>query len=646
MHLPDLTAKRAELNGDKVALVDLATGTDITYSELDDRASRAAEFLRDEWGVRAGDRVATLAQNRTETIELLFACAKLHAVLVPLNWRLARPELEYILADAAAIGLVSDDVNADMAARLVSDVPGAKGPLRSMAFGASPRDCGCAYEQVIGQASGRKIVHEPRDESELWYLMYTSGTTGKPKGVQQTAGMALVNHLNIGTAAGITSEDVFLSVLPQFHTGGWNLYALPMIFVGGTTLMPRTFDPGECLALLKDRVSVFFGVPTNYQMLADHPDFAHTDLTSVRSWSAGGAAMPVPLIRRLDAAGVQVRQGMGMTETGPTVFLLDAGDAITKAGSVGKPQPFVDVRIVDGSAKDVAPGERGELLIRGPGVTPGYWRLPEATRDAVDEDGWLRSGDIALQDAEGFFYIVDRAKDMYISGAENVYPAEVEAVVNRIPGVIGCAVVGVPDERWGEVGKAVIEVAAGATVDIPTVRDFCREHLARYKVPQYVDIVDVLPRNAMGKIQKHMLHPTDSSATPGNSVGTEWLFERTITQDDLNGFADISGDDNPIHVDAAYAATTPFARPVAHGMFLFSLVRSQLRRRWPGARLAEQQLTFSAPTPVGSSVTIRLQVVGDNGNSLRVATTVTSQDGPVGLVGECVLDLDPEVDAS
>ena len=646
MYLPDLTAKRAELNGDKVALVDLATGTDITYSELDDRASRAAEFLRDEWGVDPGDRVATLAQNRTETIELLFACAKLHAVLVPLNWRLAGPELEYILTDADAIGLVSDDVNADMAARLGSRVPGAKGALRSMAFGTSPRDCESAYEQLIGQASGRQIVHTPRDESELWYLMYTSGTTGKPKGVQQTAGMALVNHLNIGTAAGITSDDVFLSVLPQFHTGGWNLYALPMIFVGGTTLMPRTFDPGECLALLKDRVSVFFGVPTIYQMLVDHPDFTKTDLTSVRSWSAGGAAMPVPLIRRLDDAGVQVRQGMGMTETGPTVFLLDAGNAITKAGSVGKPQPFVDVRIVDSADKDVEPGDRGELLIRGPGVTPGYWRLPEATREAFDEDGWLRSGDIALQDDEGFFYIVDRAKDMYISGGENVYPAEVEAVINQFPGVIGCAVVGVPDERWGEVGKAVIEVAVGATVDIPAVRDFCREHLARYKVPHYVDIVDELPRNAMGKIQKHVLRAEGSDATSRDTVGTEWLFERTITQDDLNGFADVSGDDNPIHVDAAYAATTTFARPVAHGMFLFSLVRSQLRRRWPEARLTEQRLTFSAPTPVGSSVTVRLLVVAAEGDCLRVATTVTSQDGSVGLDGECVIDLNPEGAAS
>ncbi|HEU0041085.1 MAG TPA: AMP-binding protein, partial [Jiangellaceae bacterium] len=265
-----------------------------------------------------------------------------------------------------------------------------------------------------------------------------------------------------------------------------------------------TFDPAESLRLLASRVSVFFGVPTIYQMLADHPDFEKTDLTGVRSWSSGGAAMPVPLIRRLDAAGVQVRQGMGMTETGPTVFLLDAENAITKAGSVGKPQPFVDVRIVDRAGLDVSAGQSGELLIRGPGVTPGYWRLPEATAEAF-EDGWLHSGDIARQDDDGFYYIVDRAKDMYISGGENVYPAEVEAVLAGYPGIAGCAVVGVPDERWGEVGKAVIEVAEGHSIDVAAVLDHCRAHLARYKVPQQVEIIDALPRNATGKIQKHVL---------------------------------------------------------------------------------------------------------------------------------------------
>lgn len=513
MHLPDLTAKRADLDGDKVALVDLESGVDITYADLDDRASRIAEFLRNEWDVGQGDRVAVLAHNSTDAVELLFACAKLHAVMVPLNWRLALPELEYILADAAAVGLVSDKANADMAARLVSSVPGDRGRLRTLSLGADPSGTEHAYDRVVAEASGRQIVHDPRDESELWYLVYTAGTTGRPKGVQQTAGMALVNHLNIGIAAGLTSDDTFLSVLPQFHTGGWNLYLLPMVFVGGTTLLPRAFDAGQSLTLLTDRVSVFFGVPAVYQMLADHPDFDRMDLSRVRSWTAGGAVMPVPLIQRLDAAGIQVRQGMGMTETGPTVFLLDSDHAISKAGSVGKPQPFVDARIADEAGQNVAPGERGELLIRGPGVTPGYWRLPEATREAFDDDGWLRSGDIATQDAEGYFYIVDRAKDMYISGGENVYPAEVEAVIVQFAGVAACAVIGVPDERWGEVGRAVIEVTPGADLDIPALLEFCRQRLAKYKVPRSVEVTERIPRNAMGKIQKQVLRSEGGAAT-------------------------------------------------------------------------------------------------------------------------------------
>ena len=508
MKLPDLTARRADLDADKVALVDPGRGRDLTYAQLDDRASRVAEFLRADWGVTTGSRVATLAHNRIDALELLFACAKLGAVLVPLNWRLAQPELEYILRDADAVGLVHDSAHAATARELGDTVPGERGPLRLLAF--DDDGSHAAYEDVVAAASGRQLVHEPRDESALWYLMYTSGTTGKPKGVENTAGMALVNHLNIGMAAGLSAQDTFLSVLPQFHTGGWNLMALPMVFVGGTTVIPESFDPAQAIRLLSERATVFFGVPTMYQLMAEHPDWAAADLSRVRSWSSGGAAMPVPLLERLAPKGVAVRQGMGMTETGPTAFLLDEANAIARAGSVGKPQPFVDVRIVDASGQDVARGERGELWFRGPGVTPGYWRMPEAT-EAAFVDGWLRSGDIARQDEDGFYYIVDRAKDMYISGGENVYPAEVEAVILRLPGVRGVAVVGLPDERWGEVGHAVVELEEGAHLDPDEVRAHCREHLAKYKVPVGVEVVQALPRNATGKILKHVLREERAS---------------------------------------------------------------------------------------------------------------------------------------
>lgn len=505
MQIPDLTAKRAQLSGDKTALVDMPSGRAFTYADLDDRASRIAEFLRDDWGIKPGDRIATLAQNRTEVVELLFACAKVRAILVPLNWRLAVPELQYILADADAVGLINDEMHAATATALRNSVAGANGSLRSMALGADVLDCETSYDRACHEASGKPITHPPRDEAEAWYLMYTSGTTGKPKGVLQTPGMTLVNYLNIGIAAGLTSDDTFLSVLPQFHTGGWNLYLLPTLLVGGTVVLPRTFDPGDCLRYLEHDASVFFGVPTNYQMLADHPDFPSVDLSGVRSWSSGGAAMPVPLLRTLAESGVQVRQGMGMTETGPTVFLLDAERAISKAGSIGMPQGFVETKIVDSKGHDVPRGERGELLIRGPGVTPGYWRMPEATDAAFTEDGWLRSGDIARQDEDGDYYIVDRAKDMYISGGENVYPAEVEAVIIQFPDVKDAAVIGVRDETWGEVGIAFVQLRSGQDLDVGALRAFCREKLAKYKMPRSVEVVEELPRNSSGKIQKHIL---------------------------------------------------------------------------------------------------------------------------------------------
>lgn len=515
MKFHDLTARRAQLHPERTALVDPATARHVTYAQLDDRANRIAHALAREWGVGPGDRVAMLAHNRIDTFELLFACAKLEAVLVPLNWRLAVPELTSIVRDAEPVGLVCDDAFAEPAAALRDQFG-----LHGWAFGDQPLDTEAAFEHIVATADATPIIHEPRDEDELWYLLYTSGTTGRPKGVLNTFGMAIVNYLNIGLACELTAHDTFVAVLPQFHTGGINLHALPMLLVGGTVVVPRTFDANEVLGLLGDGATAFFGVPTIYQMLAEHPDFATTDLSGVRSWAAGGAPMPVPLLERLGEVGIGVQQGMGMTETGPTVFLLDEEHAISKAGSVGMPQTFVDVRIVDRDGLDVADGEQGELLIRGAGVTPGYWRLPEATDRAFDPDGWLYSGDVARRDADGFYYIVDRVKDMYISGGENVYPAEVEQVIYRFEGVAAAAVIGVGDRRWGEVGKAFVVPVDGARIDADELRAHCRDHLATYKVPAHVEVVDELPRNATGKVQKHVLEaqeqdPDDRTTATG-----------------------------------------------------------------------------------------------------------------------------------
>ncbi|MFE3451957.1 AMP-binding protein [Nonomuraea sp. NPDC059194] len=575
MRVPDLLESRAALSPDAVALVDTFSGREFTYAQAHDRAGRTAWRLREELGVRPGDRVAVLSGNRVEVIETLVACGRIGALMVPLNWRLAAHELAGITADCAPAVLLADDAHRTMAERLGGKVGG-------------------IGELGAGHVDGRGF----RDEHDAWYLLYTSGTTGRPKGVINTFGMAVVNHLNIGTAIGLTAADTTLNALPTFHTGGINLYTLPTLLAGGTAVIQHEFDPGQVLELLATRATAFFGVPTMYQLLRDHPAFAATDLSRMRSWACGGSPMPVPLLTELASRGIRVRQGMGMTETGPTVFLIDEANALAKAGSVGRPQPFVEV-MLDGG------GEEGELLIRGPGVTPGYWN---AVADPFAEDGWLRSGDIARRDADGDYTIVDRVKDMYISGGENVYPAEVEHVLHAHPAVAEAAVIGVPDERWGEVGKAVVVPRGPA--DPGEIRAFCRERLAAYKVPKHVEFVAELPRNASGKILKNRLRPVT------------WTEVFTVTQEDFTAFAELSGDDNPIHVDPGYAATTAFGGTVAHGMFIYALVRTAVRRHRPGAAFAATSLMFPAPTPAGERLTVAASVLGE-----EITATVTRSDG-------------------
>lgn len=484
MKIPDMLATRAQVSPDAVALVDTLTGREHSYAEATEVAGRMARHLRDELGVRPGDRVALLSGNRIETIELLVACGRIGALLVPLNWRLPVTELAAITSDCEPVVLICDGAHAATATQLDEK--------------AVPLDA--AWQQAVAATPlpGWGFV----DETEPWYLLYTSGTTGTPKGVIQTFGMAVVNHLNIATAIDLTSHDTTLNVLPMFHTGGINLYPLPTLLAGGTAIIQHEFDPHLVLHLLATRATAFFGVPTMYQLLADHPGFATADLAGVRSWASGGAPFPVPLLTALAERGLVVRQGMGMTETGPTLFLIDQAHALSKAGSVGKPQPFTEVTLIDGTG---AEADEGELLIRGPGVTPGYWRRPEATAAAFTADGWLRSGDIARRDADGYYTIVDRLKDMYISGGENVYPAEVERVLATHPAVAEAAVVGVPDPHWGEVGKAVLVARPQQPFDPDEIRTFCRRHLAAYKVPAHIESVVALPRNAAGKILKGQL---------------------------------------------------------------------------------------------------------------------------------------------
>lgn len=428
--------------------------------------------------------------------ELLFACGKLGAVLVPLNWRMPVNELLPLIQDAGPALLFFGQEDAALAAEAGAEVP-------MVGFDDTGGEGYTTLRDRAAPYSGPPLW----PASATWYLLYTSGTTGMPKAVIQTFAMAVANYVNIRQAMSITGNDVTLNYLPLFHTAGINLVTVPTLFEGGEVLVMPGFDMPRVIDLLSTgALDTFFGVPAIYQQISLDPSFDTLDLSQLRSWGCGGAPMPDHLIRRYLERGARVCNGMGMTETGPTVFLMNPSMVEHKIGSVGKPQVLASVRIVDKEGRDVSPGESGELWFGGPGVTPGYWNREDANAEAFSDDGWLKSGDIGRCDEDGYYYLVGRNKDMFISGGENVYPAEIENVLAGHPDILEAAVVAVPDEKWGEVGCAHLLARPGHT--LPSDREiavFCRNRLAAYKVPKQFVIVSDFPRTAAGKIQKHLL---------------------------------------------------------------------------------------------------------------------------------------------
>lgn len=502
----DWIGHHAEVRPDQVAQVDLATDRSFTWTQMNERTNRLANALASEFGVGFEDRVAVLANNNTNFFEVQFACWKLGAIFVPLNWRLAIPELEFIVGDCSPKVVIFDNDFVETAEAIAASCniehkinwDGGSGDIAD-------------YEEALDAASTDVEIH-PSTFDTVITIMYTSGTTGRPKGAMITHGMTFFNAINCVEFYGLHSNMINIAFLPLFHTGGLNVFANPCFHFGGTNLIMRTFDPAEALRLLTDQevgVTHFIGVPANYLFMSQVPEFADAEFPQIEAACVGGSPTPLPLIEAWDTKGLPLQQAFGMTETSPLVLALKPEDCTPKIGSAGLPALHTEVKIVDDDGNRVGPDTIGELWVRGPNITPGYWNRPEANESSFT-DGWLHTGDAARTDTDGFYYIVDRWKDMYISGGENVYPAEVESVIYQLPEIGEVSVIGVPDDKWVEVGRAIVVLKDGMEIEPSAIINHCRDNLARFKVPQSVVFIDEIPHNATGKVLKRELRDSYS----------------------------------------------------------------------------------------------------------------------------------------
>ena len=484
----------------KIATIELPSGRQETYAQMHDRVGRIAGWLQG-LGVEKGDRVGVLALNSIDTMDIIFATWRIGAVHLALNFRLTPTELDYIIGNAEPKVLISDvELEATVNALTVSierlvKMDGLGGDTD---FEARTRDAKPITEMV---------ELEPEDQC---MLMYSSGTTGLPKGVIITCGMMLWAQVNAGAAMGCTQDMVSLAVMPLFHIGGLQVFTCPALFAGGTAVTMRTFDPGATLDAFSDRdlgITHFLGVPAIFNALRDHPKNPQSDFSGLKTIIAGAEAVPASLVNWWAERGVVIQEGYGMTENVASCCILGRDDVTEHIGSAGKALRHLQIRIAREDGSEADPGESGEIWCRGPVVTPGYWRRTDADEETF-VDGWLRTGDIGSRDAEGFIYIEDRLKDMYISGGENVYPAEIENILYELKEIREVAVIGVPDERWGESGCAVVALQEDAEISREAILEHCRPRLARFKHPNHVVFVDELPRNATGKVLKFELRKT------------------------------------------------------------------------------------------------------------------------------------------
>jgi fatty-acyl-CoA synthase len=474
-------------------------GTTWNYAELLDRSDRLAASLQAH-GVQRGDRVAYLGFNHPGFFVAMFGAFRLGATFVPLNFRLTGAELDFIINDSGVHTILADDAHL-----AVLDEVRDRLPCQRYIGVEQGGDGWEDLEQIIASTPAlHEAVEVGSDDVAL--IMYTSGTTGRPKGAMLTHANITWNNVNALHGMTVGTNEVSLVVAPLFHIGGLNVTTLVTMQKGGEIVLHRSFDPGTALeAIEKYGVTNMFGVPAIFLFMSQHPKFDATDFSSVRLFVVGGAPVPEPLLKIYNGRCIPFAQGYGLTETAPFSTLLLPEYAVDKVGSAGMAPLYTDVAVLDGDGQPCPVGERGEICVRGPNVMAGYWNRPDATAEAIDREGWFHSGDLGYFDAQGFLFVVDRVKDMVITGGENVYPAEVESVLYEHPKVAEVAIIGLPDDRWGEAVTAVVALRADENLTLDELRDFGAERLAKYKLPIRLETIDALPRNPAGKVLKFEL---------------------------------------------------------------------------------------------------------------------------------------------
>lgn len=490
----DWLSKWAKYTPKRLFLREYHTQKEWNYKQFNERANSLANYFVNEIKLRKGDRVAVYSKNRAEYVLIFTACIKAGLILVPLNFRLTPRELDILINDAEPQLFFYEREYKNEVDKLES--------IEKISWKYEIE----LIEKFIDENADKNLSFENViSEDDIVMILYTAGTTGLSKGAIINHRMLFWNSINTGLRLDLTSQDHTQSYAPFFHTGGWNVLFTPFLHHGASHTILQKFDADLILDLMeKEKTTILFGVPTMLQMMSDSKKFNEVDLSTVRYAIVGGAPMPIPLINKWHDKGIFIRQGYGLTEVGPNVFSLHQDDAIRKKGSIGFPNFYFEVKIVDDNGNETGPNQVGELWLKSPVVTPGYWRKPIETQNSIT-DGWFHTGDMVMKDEEGYFFVVDRKKNMFISGGENVYPAEIERFLLTNSKIKEVAVIGVEDEKWGEVGSAFIVLNENENMTQEEIKNYCLGNLAKYKIPKYFTFINEIPKNEAGKIDRKKL---------------------------------------------------------------------------------------------------------------------------------------------